>query len=744
MPSESKTIVQYIGEFIQGSFFKYIVGIAVAIFAVAIIVGSFTAPWVTVPEADPNLQAHNVIASASGISGRSQLRTNDVLLSINGVAVEASDDPTVLNTLYATQIERLIAEGKSTLPVEVFRFDHTDTFEIPLDTYSPVFELDLAPHRLSDVGLSTRYVAGQDFPHLEGVSISAMDVWQGGNADIPTLDLVNLVEGKTGFGAVRTVDRLLIVLPVGGLLLLILVALYLSGGISQRRALLMMVALTLILLIFPYFWQWQSADAWRIELRDHWDAQEIKNFAPFPDPILKTFNISLTRIAPRIGNLTGTTLYPVLGELVNTHDSNQIGLIILIAFGVSIVAFMLTVFEQNNMFVNSDRLIAVLMLTPTIVLLAIFVYFFIGENIANSFSDWGEESKGAPPAFELNVDKTYVGTENYDDLMTNLTERRFRTSLVNNFFFTIFFLAGCLLFGFLLAFLVDQRVRGEGMFRTIFLFPMSLSFVVTGAVWNWMLQTKGGLNYLPAKLSNITIADNHLFPEFLRADPLTYKWLTSKKVIWGFEWADTPRYLTYAGLILLGIIAFNYLLGREWRTVGIVVGLGVFTVILYKAGFWQKIFIPLDVQGAELKKGYQVALTGIIIAAVWQMSGYVMALFLAGIRGVDDELREAARVDGCAEWQVYLYIILPSLRPIVVTAVIILGHISLKIFDLVFAMSKPDQAETMVPGVLLYTKTFRGNALASGSAVAVIMLALVSLVIVPYLWSSLRSEESPA
>jgi glucose/mannose transport system permease protein len=164
--------------------------------------------------------------------------------------------------------------------------------------------------------------------------------------------------------------------------------------------------------------------------------------------------------------------------------------------------------------------------------------------------------------------------------------------------------------------------------------------------------------------------------------------------------------------------------------------------LFYALGWWSKVWPGLDDPLAELEKGYRVALSGVIIAAVWQMSGYVMALFLAGIRGVPDDLREAARVDGCAEWQVYFYVILPSLRPIALSAIIILGHISLKIFDLVFAMAGPDNNQTIVPGILLYTKAFRGNRLASGSAVAMVMLVLVSIVIVPYLWTSLRREES--
>ncbi|NJL94023.1 MAG: sugar ABC transporter permease [Anaerolineae bacterium] len=133
-----------------------------------------------------------------------------------------------------------------------------------------------------------------------------------------------------------------------------------------------------------------------------------------------------------------------------------------------------------------------------------------------------------------------------------------------------------------------------------------------------------------------------------------------------------------------------------------------------------------------------MALTGVILAAVWQMSGYTMAMFLAGIRGVSEELREAARVDGATELGVYRRIVLPQLRPITLSAMIVLGHISLKIFDLVFAMAGPDNAQTVVPGLLVYTQGFRSNDFAVAAAIAVIMLFFVALVIIPYLWTQLR------
>ena len=122
------------------------------------------------------------------------------------------------------------------------------------------------------------------------------------------------------------------------------------------------------------------------------------------------------------------------------------------------------------------------------------------------------------------------------------------------------------------------------------------------------------------------------------------------------------------------------------------------------------------------------------------MSGYTMAMYLAGMRGIPEELREAAIVDGANVLQVYRHIILPILQPITLAAMIVLGHISLKIFDLIFVMAGPDNATTDMPGVLMFVTAFRGNQFAKGAAIAVVMLIMVAVVIVPYLVSTLRSE----
>ncbi len=146
-----------------------------------------------------------------------------------------------------------------------------------------------------------------------------------------------------------------------------------------------------------------------------------------------------------------------------------------------------------------------------------------------------------------------------------------------------------------------------------------------------------------------------------------------------------------------------------------------------------------------LKNGWYtdpgIGIKAVVVAATWQMSGYVMALYLAGLRGISNDLREAARVDGASEWQVFRYVLLPLLTPITVTAVIILGHISLKIFDLTSAMTGPGPAfADDVPALFMYNTTFQGNHFAQGAAIATILLVIVSTLVIPYLIYSLRTE----
>lgn len=367
--------------------------------------------------------------------------------------------------------------------------------------------------------------------------------------------------------------------------------------------------------------------------------------------------------------------------------------------------------------IDRDRVVAFLMLLPSLALLGIFVYGFIGQTAWVSLSDWGADT-GA--ALRQVRESSFIGLGNYRNLFTGILETRFRQDLVNNLFFTVFFLGGCLGLGLAMAILLDQKIRGESFFRTLFLYPFALAFVVTGTIWNWMLQPRGGINALPTLVG---------LPRF------QFEWIASRKQIWRFNWQDLIFWLSLIVLVILAIVLLRALLARNWprsRNWGIATG-------LFAA--WTFLGAPrVDILGYPETHGFNLALIGIVLAAVWQMSGYTMALYLAGLRGIPEQLREAARVDGATEVQVYRHVVFPLLAPITLSAMIILGHISLKIFDLVFVMGGPDNSTTSVPALLMYVRSFRANQFAEGAAIAVVLLIMVAAVIVPYLWSQLRGE----
>jgi glucose/mannose transport system permease protein len=369
--------------------------------------------------------------------------------------------------------------------------------------------------------------------------------------------------------------------------------------------------------------------------------------------------------------------------------------------------------RRATKWLNPDRVVAVLMLLPSIILLGIFVYGFIGKTAYDSMTDW----EGVAIDQEVN----FVGLENYEKLFTGLLEVRFRQSLVNSFYFTLFFILGCLALGLFLAILIDQGIRFESSWRIIFLFPMALSFIVTGTVWRWLFNPVGGINRLPT---------------IFGLEPLKIKWLTDRTQILQFNWQSLPMILSVVIIVALAFVAFRYLRRGRRRATLISGGLAVIVLIWVLLGGPGMIPVP----EYEEVHGFNLAMIGIIIAAVWQMSGYTMAMYLAGMRGIPEELREAAIVDGANVFQVYRHIILPILQPITLSAMIVLGHISLKIFDLIFVMAGPDNATTDVPGVLMFVTAFRGNQFAKGAAIAIVMLIMVAVVIVPYLVTTLRSE----
>jgi glucose/mannose transport system permease protein len=249
-------------------------------------------------------------------------------------------------------------------------------------------------------------------------------------------------------------------------------------------------------------------------------------------------------------------------------------------------------------------------------------------------------------------DYTWVGLENYKNLFA---DPRFHVDVRNTVIFTVVFVLGCLIIGLGLALLLDQGLKGEGFFRSLFLFPMAISFIVTGVIWRWLMNPATG---------DRTSGLNLIF-ESLGLDFLVNSWHT------------TPQ--------------------------------------------WGMAFIA--------------------IPAIWQMSGYTMALYLAGLRSIPEELREAARVDGAGEMQIYRRVILPQLRPVTLTALIILGHISLKVFDLIIAVAGKQYALD-VPAIYMWQTTFDGFFFGRGAAIGILLLLSVGVLVIPYLWYTQRQERA--
>jgi glucose/mannose transport system permease protein len=234
----------------------------------------------------------------------------------------------------------------------------------------------------------------------------------------------------------------------------------------------------------------------------------------------------------------------------------------------------------------------------------------------------------------------WVGLQQYDRLLAN---ERFLVSAWNIVLFGVLFMAGALVLGFMLAVFIDQRIRGEGVFRTLYLFPYSMSFVVTGLAWQWLLNPTLGL----------------------------------QKVVrgWGFE-----------------SFGFDWLV-RQDRV--------VYTLV---------------------------------IAGLWHASGLIMAIMLAGLRGVDADLWKAARVDGIPTWRVYLSIVLPLMGPMVVTACVLLATSVARLYDLVVAMTQGGPGiASEVPAKFVMDHLFERNNIGLATAAATIMLITVLALLAPWI-----------
>ena len=285
---------------------------------------------------------------------------------------------------------------------------------------------------------------------------------------------------------------------------------------------------------------------------------------------------------------------------------------------------------------SSDNWLPRLVVAPAFVLGFAFIYGLMVWNGVLSLS-----ASRMLPNYE------WVGLAQYDKLWEM---DRWWVALKNLGIFGAGYVGGSLLIGVLLAVLLDQKIRAEGALHTIYLYPMALSFVVTGTAWKWLLNPGLGL----------------------------------EKVMhdWGFT-----------------SFTFDWLVNTD------------------------------------------MAIYCVVIAGIWQSAGFAMALFLAGLRGIDDSIIKAAQVDGASLPLIYLRIVLPALRPVFFSTVMVLAHLAIKSFDLVMALTAggPGYA-TDVPATFMYTMSFSRGQIGLGAASATMMLATVAALVIPYLYSELRSK----
>jgi glucose/mannose transport system permease protein len=283
-----------------------------------------------------------------------------------------------------------------------------------------------------------------------------------------------------------------------------------------------------------------------------------------------------------------------------------------------------------------EALIPKLVVAPGLMLGFAFIYGFMIWNGVLSVT-----ASRMLPNYEL------VGLAQYAKLWEM---DRWWVALKNLAIFGVGYVGGAMALGVFLAVLLDQKVRAEGFIRTVYLYPMALSFVVTGTAWKWLLNPSMGL-------------------EKLMHD-------------WGWE-----------------SFSFGWLVESE------------------------------------------MAIYCVVIAGIWQSAGFAMAFFLAGLRGIDDSIIKAAQIDGATLPRIYWRIVLPALRPVFFSTLMVLSHLAIKSFDLIMALTSggPGYA-TDVPATFMYAMSFTRGQIGLGAASATMMLATVAALVVPYLYSELRSK----
>jgi glucose/mannose transport system permease protein len=292
-----------------------------------------------------------------------------------------------------------------------------------------------------------------------------------------------------------------------------------------------------------------------------------------------------------------------------------------------------------------DWLPGFLLVLPSIILIGVFVYWLIFQNVSTSLDRTVTRAskRVTNPGGLANYAKL-LGSDDYQHALFNL--------LV----LTVVFVAGTMVFGLLWAVLLEKGVNAEGIFRSVYLLPMAISFIAAGIVWRWLLSP-----------------------------------------------------------------------GKGDQAVGLNQLLAMFGLERFQSGWWQS------------PSAFSMA--AMALPAIWQLSGYVMALFLAGFRGISEDQREAARIDGASEWQIYRHVLFPQLSPIALSALIIVGHMSMKMFDLIYAIAGQNSYKASVPATMMWTQMFQQNNPTAAAVNATILLVLVAVVVVPYLMYTNKTEK---
>ncbi|RWC96489.1 MAG: sugar ABC transporter permease [Mesorhizobium sp.] len=279
-----------------------------------------------------------------------------------------------------------------------------------------------------------------------------------------------------------------------------------------------------------------------------------------------------------------------------------------------------------------------LALAPSMVIVLVVIYGFMVWTGVISLT-----------ASKMLPNYSFVGFAQYGRLWSNPI---WQIAVSNIFIFGFLFIGFSTAIGLALAILIDQKIRAEGFLRTVYLYPMALSFIVTGTAWKWILNPGLGLERML-----------HL---------------------WGWE-----------------SFRFDWLVNTQY------------------------------------------AIYTLVIAGVWQSSGFVMALFLAALRGIDEDLVKAARLDGAGATQIYRRIIIPQLGPTFMTVGVILMQQAVKSFDLVVALTSGGPGNsTNLPATFMYTQTFGRDQMAVGAASAIMILMTVAAIVVPYLYIDIRNNRN--